>query len=231
MSNTWLLATMGIVLSTASAFADDRPPARPRSDAVHGSITQGAAAQDGAVQDAAVLDVVLQDLLARPRLVELPEGAAKQILFSTELDSEKVRVEASEVLKEFPQYILAIVEGEKLLFAKLSQEQSKLVREAAEELARRLTAKEGIKPFVPKDKQMRPYSKKEEKEHGPKNPRDLGPQVFHALPPGYSHDRRLAIVFIEFGWSDNIHPALGRYVLIKKQGRWTVLRASIYFFV
>jgi hypothetical protein len=142
-----------------------------------------------------------------------------------------VRVEASEVLKEFPQDILAIVEGEKLLFAKLSQEQSKLVHEAADELARRWTAKEGIKPFVPKDKQMKPYSKKEEKEHGPKNLRDLGPQVFHAWPPGYSHDRQLAIVFVDFGWSENRHAAFGRYILIKKQERWTVLRASIYFFV
>lgn len=40
----------------------------------------------------------------------------------------------------------------------------------------------------------------------------------------------MRLVFIEFGWSENRHGALGRYVLVKKDGRWIVLRASLYFF-
>jgi hypothetical protein len=55
--------------------------------------------------------------------------------------------------------------------------------------------------------------------------------VFHASPPGYSQKRQLAIVFVDFGWSSNFHPALARYILVKKEGRWVVLRASLIFFV
>jgi hypothetical protein len=217
MPNPRLLATMGIVLWTASAMADGRPDARARSD-------------DG--RDAAVLEVVLQDLLARPNVVELPEGAAKQLLFSTEaLDSDHLPIRAADVLQEFPKSILAEVSGEKMLFANLSREQSKLVREAAEHMARRATTKDATKPFVPKDKRINMYSKKLEKEY-PKNVGERGgPQLFRACPPGYSNNRQLAVVFINFGWSNNLHPALARYILIKKQGGWIVLRVSIYFFV
>jgi hypothetical protein len=210
MSNPRLLTMMGIVFWTMSAVANGQPQARARSD-------------DVAVQDAAVLEVVFQDILGRPNVVELPERAAKRMLVSIESsDSEKIQVRASDVLQEFP--------GEKTFFATLSKEQSELVREAAEDLARRANAKDAIKPFVPKDKRIKTYSKKEQKEYRPKNFADLGPQVFHALPPGYSQKRQLAIVFVDFGWSGNLHPAMARYILIKKQGRWIVLRASLFYF-
>jgi len=216
MSNPRIVATMGIVFWTASAIANGQPQPAPSSD-------------DG--RDAAVLEVVLHDLLARD-VVELPEGAAKQLLFSTEaVDSEQASIRAADVLEEFPQTILAEVSGEKLLFANLSQEQSKLVREAAEHMARRVTAKDAVKPFVPKDKRIKMYSKKVEKQY-PKNVDERwGPQLFQARPPGYSKNRQLAIVFIDFGWSNNFHPVLARYILIKKEGGWIVLRASLYFFV
>lgn len=208
---------MGIVFWSVSAAAGGQPQARVCSD-------------DG--RDAAVLEVVLQDLLARPGVVVLPEGAAKQILFSTESRSkEKVQVRASDVLEGFLNSTLAEASGEKAFFAKLSQERSKLVHEAAKELARRMNAQDDVKPFVPKDKRMKAYGKKEEKAYRPKNFADLGPQVFHVSPPGYSRDRQLAIVLVDFGWSGNFHAALGRYVLVKKDGRWIVLRASLYFFV
>jgi hypothetical protein len=163
MSNPRLLATMGIVFWTMSAIANGEPkPATHSNDP----------------QDAAVLEVVFQDILDRPNVVELPEGAAKRMLVSIESsDSEKIQVRASDVLQEFPQTILAEVSGEKILFAKLSQEQSKLVGEAAENLARRVTGKDALKPFVPKDKRIKTYGKKEEKEYRPKNAADLGPQV------------------------------------------------------
>jgi hypothetical protein len=221
MSNSRLLATIGLVLWTVSAIANGQPQPATRSDD----------RKHATVQDAAVLEVVFQDLLARPNVIELPEGAAKQILVSIESSSEKVEARASDVLQEFPQTILAEVAGEKILFAHLSKAQSGLAREAAEDLARRVTKKDGIKPFVPKDKQIKTYTKKEEKAYRPKNVADRGPQVFHASPPGYSHNRQLAIVFIDFGWSDNRHQALGRYILVKKEDRWIVLRASLYFFV
>jgi hypothetical protein len=118
MSNPRLLATMGIVFWTASAIADGQPQARAGSDDA---------------RDPAVLEVVLQDLLARD-VAELPKGAAKQLLFSTEArDSDEIPIRAADVLQEFPKTILAAeVLGENTLFADLSQEQSKLVREAAE---------------------------------------------------------------------------------------------------
>ncbi|HEV3303911.1 MAG TPA: hypothetical protein VG055_29945 [Planctomycetaceae bacterium] len=216
MCNPRILATMGIVLWTAWAIADGQPQAATGSNDR---------------RDAAVLEVVLQDLLARD-VVELPKGAAKQLLFSTEaLDSEQAPIRAEDVLQEFPQTILAEVSGGKTLFANLSQEQSKLVREAAEQLARRATTKDAIKPFVPKDKRIKMYSKKVAKEY-PKNVGEQwGPQLFCARQPGYSNNRQLAIVVIAFGWSNNRHPVLARYILIKKHGGWIVLRASIYFFV
>jgi hypothetical protein len=217
MSNPRLLALMGIVFWTASAIGDGQPQVATGSD-------------NG--RDAAVLEVVLQDLLARD-VLELPKGAAKQLLFSTEArDSDEVPIRAADVLQEFPQTILVGgISGEKTLFANLSQEQSKLVREAAEHMERRATTKDAIKPFVPKDKRIKMYSKKVVKEY-PKNVDERGgPQLFRAFPPGYSNNRQLAIVFIGFGWSNNFHPVLARYILIKKQGGWIVLRASIYFFV
>jgi hypothetical protein len=216
MFNPRLLARMGVVFWTASAIANGQPQPGARSD-------------DG--RDAAVLEVVLQDLLARD-VVELPKGAAKQLLFSTEaFDSEQAPIRAEDVLQEFPQTILAEVLGEKILFANLSQDQSKLVREAAEHMARRATTKDDIKPFVPKDKRIKMYSKKVAKCY-PKNVGEQwGPQLFCARPPGYSNNRQLAVVVIGLGWSNNLHGALARYILIKKQGGWIVLRASIYFFV
>jgi hypothetical protein len=63
------------------------------------------------------------------------------------------------------------------------------------------------------------YSKEVAKEY-PKNVDERGgPQLFCARPPGYSNNRQLAIVFIGFGWSNNFHPVLARYILIKDNCR------------
>jgi hypothetical protein len=190
---------------------------------------RSAAGKDATAQDSAVLDVVFQDLLNRPGVVAVPNGEAKQMRVSIESPhSEQAQVRTADVLAAFPKKTMFGAPPKGAL-VELSEPQFKLVQEAAEDLARRATTKDGINAFVPKDKRIGIYTAKEAKAYRPKNFLDRGPQVFYACPPGYSRDRQLACVEIGFGWS--IHGATARYVVVKDRDRWIVLRASVIFFM
>jgi|HubBroStandDraft_6_1064221.scaffolds.fasta_scaffold867107_1 hypothetical protein len=170
-----------------------------------------------ASRDAAVLEVLLLDVLTMPESPVEPSGAAtKRLLFST--DPSVSKIGTSEIL-EF---------DDREAFARLSKTQLARVREAAEQLVERVNRNDGVKTFTPKDARLHLYTRQEE-ELQRKSTVGFGPQVFRCVGPGYSHDGRVAIVCLSFGWS--IHSGRGTYILTKTGSDWTVLLKDFQFFV
>jgi hypothetical protein len=103
-----------------------------------------------------------------------------------------------------------------------------LAREAAESLVRRVNDKEPFKDLKLKDQRIVVWDKTREVAETEKRNNFLRPQIFRAYPPGYSQDRQVAIVRLTFPWS--IHGGDGTYVLVKKEGKWTVLIREIAYY-
>ena len=163
-------------------------------------------------RDSGVLEVVLKDLLTWPDSpLEFPRATEKRLLFSPEALTDPLEV--SDILDRL----------DRKKRAKPPRTQRELVREAAEDLVRRREVKHSFRDLRPKDPRI---VIGDEGRADMKRGR-VGPQVFRAYAPGYSRDRRLAVVRLTYPWS--IHEGEGTYVLAKKGGEWIVL--SRYFHI
>jgi hypothetical protein len=170
--------------------------------------------ESNASSDSAVLEVVLTDLLSWPDSpLEFPETAEKQLLFSPEALTDPLKV--SEILDGH---------GWRKR-TKLSRAEVRLAREAAGDLVRRREMKHSFSGLRPKDPRIVIWDRiRAESKRG-----RVRPQVFRAYAPGYSRDRRLAIVRLTFPWS--IHDGEGTYVLARKEGEWVVLTRDFVYYL
>ncbi|HET6324796.1 MAG TPA: hypothetical protein VFG04_08855 [Planctomycetaceae bacterium] len=188
--------------------------------------------------DANVLEIVLSDLLARPHSPvesirspqDAKEPATPQLLFSTEPPAGKI--EGGEVFPRGGGGALA--EDFANEWEHLSAREQAGAKVAADDLARRARNKDGFKTFVPKNKRITMFTKEAEAKQREIDARTkgfggLGPQVFRAFAPGYSADRRVAVVFLSFGWS--IHSAQAIYILVRRDDHWSVVVRNLVFFL
>lgn len=188
------------------AWSEGQEPPKPKSDS-------------NAERDFAVLEVVLKDLMTLPDSPLTPRGAAeKQIRFSLEALNDRLSV--AEVLEQH----------HRDQWRRLSPDQTKKVRESAQNLVRRLADKDPFERFKPKDERIILLDKVREEELRATTRRSRRPQVFRAYAPGYSNDRRIAIVLLTYPWSGR-HSGEGTYVLAKENDRWVVLLRDFVYHV
>jgi hypothetical protein len=95
-----------------------------------------------------------------------------------------------------------------------------------------MSATDRPKRFELKDPTVLLYSKEEEE----KDARDIErrlrrPQVFRAYPPGYSPDRRIAVVHMSFPWSGGFHSGVATWVLRRGPDGWSVLLRQFVYYV
>lgn len=158
------------------------------------------------------------------------EPATPQLLFSTEPTAGKI--EGGEV---FPRGGGgALTEAFAKEWEHLSAGEQAGAKVAADDLARRARNKDGFKAFVPKNKRITMFTKEAEAKQREIDARTkgfggLGPQVFRAFAPGYSADRRVAVVFLSFGWS--IHSAQATYILAKRDDQRSVVVRNLILFL
>jgi hypothetical protein len=114
-------------------------------------------------------------------------------------------------------------------WAKLSPQQLVLAQQAADHLVQRLRREDSFQPFVPRDARVKVY-------HDPPPTTDaiesLGRRMkdrpVYAYAPGFSEDRRFAVVKLGLPWS--MHSADGLYMLANENGAWKVVfRQFIYY--
>jgi hypothetical protein len=224
MARFFVSVLTAILLYSTSVAAD--PPGRT------------AAATDDAC-NAEVLEVMLIDLLSMKDSPVEPLGRAKEIYFSTE----PLRAIRAQLVKDF--FSATAIDRE--AFSKLSKADLARAMDAADDMVGRAITKDVFKPFKPKDARIKMYTKEKAKADekwiadvfaskapargGADFPPLWGRQVFRAFSPGYSRDKQIAVVSLHFGWSGNFHGAEGRYVLVKRDGKWIVLAKNLIYFL
>jgi hypothetical protein len=197
-----------------------------------------AAATDDA-RDAEVLEVMLIDLLSMKDSPVEPSGRAREIYFSTESLGTTRALRVNDFFSGG--------EDERKVFSKLSNAELARATEATEHMAGRVSTKDFFKQFRPKDVRIKMYTKEREQadekriadffaskaptQRDSNPPPAWGRQVFRAFSPGYSRDRHVAVVLFRFGWSGNFHGAEAKYVLVKRDGKWTVLAKHLSYFL
>jgi len=112
----------------------------------------------------------------------------------------------------------------------LSSTQQEKLKEAGNDLARRLEERNGFTSFTPTDTRIHVYAEEQEQ-------RDKGgyfwerPQVFRACPVGYSADGSVALVRIAFPWSGNMHSAFTNVLLERREGKWVIVARDFVYYV
>ena len=196
MRRLWLLAVASGSLWTMTLVAQEQPKTK---------------VEENQARDAAVLETVLVDLLTQPDSpVESRKETKKEIHFSAK--ALRYEIKTDEILRKRDE--------EKL--KKLSTEQRKSAREAAEHVTQRVEKKDFFREFLPKDKRIKLFSKQQDEASDGRNAIG-GEQVFRAYSPGYSRDQEVAVVHLLFTWAGNRHAADATYVLGKKKDGWTLL--------
>lgn len=112
------------------------------------------------------------------------------------------------------------------LWENLTTTQCIAAREAAEFLVRRTQQLDSFGAFKPQDKRIRIYQDQEAQTEQGSN-RWLFDRPVQAWPPGFSKDKRFAVVQLNI--PQGRHGAVGTYLLSEDNGKWTVcLRQFVY---
>ena len=168
--------------------------------------------------DSSVLEVVLKDLLTEPNSVfEGQGGRNPTIFFSTERP--RMAVSAEQLLDP--------TRSEKE-WKKLSPAQLELAQRGCEEPGRARDDRDDVARYRPIDKRI--VVKDAQRAETKQRRGDvLVPQIFTTHTPGFSRDKQIAMVRVDFPWSR--HSGYSTYVLARKDGEWVVLvRLSFIFF-
>ena len=172
-----------------------------------------------ATLDPVVLDLVLRDLLAYKgddSPVAGPGKEAERLLFS--MTPSKYPTYEEQILRR---------RNEKACAA-LTPEQADGVREAARHLLARKRVNDVFRPFKPTDKRVQTLGPVSRSSNNRDSLESMFDRPIAAYSPGYSKDRRIAVVHLSIPWS--IHYANGTYVLVQKQGVWSILlRQFVYY--
>ncbi len=167
--------------------------------------------------DSSVLEVVLKDLLTEPNSVFEGQGGRNPTIFFM---TERPRMAVS------AEQLLDPTRSEKE-WKKLSPAQLELAREAAKNVVQRQDDRDDLARYRPIDKRIVVWDA--QRAETKQRRRDVfGPQIFTAHTPGFSTDKQIAMVRVDFPWS--IHSGYSTYVLTRKDGEWVVLVRLSFFF-
>lgn len=171
------------------------------------------------VLDAEVVAVVLDDLLTfagDDSPVAVRGSPPNKILFAAKP-------------ARYPETVDQVLyQHKKKLWLTLTAGQTTAAREAAENLVKRLQNRDDSAEFKTKDKRIRIHVEREPQSQE-ESDRSMFERPIQAWPPGYSTDRRFAIVRLVIPWS--IHHAEGTYLLSEENGKWTVLLRQFVYYV
>ncbi len=129
---------------------------------------------------------------------------------------------------QYPQTIDEVLfRHQQELWTKLTPTQTSASREAADHLVKRIQNRDFFVAFKPQDKRVRIHEEREA-QTAEESVRSRFDRPIEAWPPGYSKNKRFAVVRLIVPWS--IHHAEGTYVLSEDHGKWTVrLRQFVYY--
>ncbi|WP_406699786.1 hypothetical protein V5E97_13115 [Singulisphaera sp. Ch08] len=154
-------------------------------------------------RDHAVINVVLEDMFSNPNSFFHGSGPKRQLFFSATALTRKETLTGSWKKKD-----------------KLTPIENKRAHEATEELLGRLMEEDAFKGLKLSGPRCILWDKVKDDALRDAGKPNLRPRLVQAYAPGYSKDHRLAVVRLMFPWGK--HSANGTFVLVRKEGVWTV---------
>jgi hypothetical protein len=178
------------------------------------------ATQESAARDAGVLQTVFDDMLSKDNSESPVEWHGDQ--------SEPVYVSRS--LREWrptADRILQLSDEKK--WNALTKHQIGSATEAADDLVARVAKRDPLPDLKSTSGRVKVYEDAGAATQ-PTREKLFPPRASHVLVPGYSKDRRFAVVHLSFPWSGMMHSGVATYILERTDGGWNVvLRDFIYY--